>query len=125
MSSMAIAALALLIQGAGPADISVPPKLIAGTITSEDYPPGPLARNAGGVTKVRLIITTEGRATGCSLLQSSGDAELDARVCFLATYRMRFSPALGRDCKPIAMAAILPVRWEIDPAVAPAPASGK
>ena len=118
-----IAMLAMLIGAAGPAEISVPAKLISGTITSADYPRGALARNAAGVTKVRLTITIDGRATDCSLFQSSGDAELDAKVCELATYRMRFSPALGHDGKPIAMAAILPVRWELDPALSPAPAN--
>lgn len=120
-----VAVLAMLIEGAGPAQISVPAKLISGTITSRDYPPGALARNAGGTTKVRLTITTDGRATDCSLFESSGDAELDARVCLLATNRMRFSPALDHDGKPVSMAAILPVRWEIDPGLPPAPASEK
>lgn len=120
-----IAVLAILLGAAGPAEISVPARLISGTITSADYPQGALRRNAGGVTKVRLTVTIDGRATDCSLFQSSGDAELDARVCQLATLRMRFSPALGHDGKPVPMAAILPVRWEVDPAVSPAPASQK
>jgi periplasmic protein TonB len=118
-----IGLLALLIGAAGPAAISVPAKLVAGTITSDDYPPGALSRNASGVTMVRLTITTQGRAIGCSVHRSSGDAELDAKTCFVATYRMRFSPALGHDGKPVPMAAILPVRWEIDPAVAPGPSN--
>jgi len=120
-----IGLLALLLGGAGPAEISVPARLISGTITAADYPSAALDRHAAGTTKVRLTITTDGRAIDCSLFQSSGDAELDAKVCYLATYRMRFSPALGHDGKPVPMAAILPVRWEIDPAVSPAPATQK
>lgn len=125
MSSAVVAALAMLIEAAGAAQISVPARLISGTITSADYPKGALARNAGGLTKVRLTISTDGRATDCFLFQSSGDAELDAMVCPLATNRMRFSPALAHDGKPVDMAAILPVRWEIDPAISPAPDSQK
>ena len=121
-----IAALALLVEAAaGPAEISVSARPVSGTITSADYPKSALKRNVSGLTKVRLTITTDGRATDCRLFQSSGDTELDAKVCELATFRMRFSPALGHDGKPIPMAAILPVRWEIDPAVAPGPVNPK
>jgi periplasmic protein TonB len=109
-----IGLLALLFGAAGPAEVSVPAKLISGTITAADYPRSALKRNATGLTAVRLTITTEGRAKDCSIYRSSGDAELDAKTCSVATHRMRFTPALGHDGKPIAMAAILAARWEID-----------
>ena len=117
--SSGVIAFALLAAMADPAVVAVPAKLVSGTITSADYPPNALARGSRGTTKARLTVTAEGRATDCSIYQSSGDAELDALVCPLALTRMRFSPALDRDGNPVPMPAILPVRWEIEPIEAP------
>jgi protein TonB len=90
---------------------AVPARVISGTITELDYPPAAFARGAEGLTKVWMVITTDGRATDCRLFQSSGHADLDAIVCPLATGRMRFSPALDGEGKPRPMNAIMPVRW--------------
>ena len=90
-------------------------KVISGTITEADYPPAALRRGAEGMTKVRLNITSEGSATNCSIVQSSGHRDLDAMVCPLATRRMRLSPALDREGKPRPMNGIMPVRWMVSP----------
>ena len=123
MSSAVLLAAAFVIAEAAPKTISVPPKLIAGTITSDDYPPGALARNASGVTKVRLVISAEGRASHCALFETSGHADLDERVCFIVTYRMRFRPAQSQDGQPVATSAILPVRWMLEPSATAEPAT--
>lgn len=90
-------------------------KLVSGTITNADYPPSALRRGAEGVTRVRLTITSEGNATNCSVVQSSGHRDLDRIVCPLATGRMRFNPALDREGKPRQMNGIMPVRWMLEP----------
>lgn len=110
-----IVTLAFWVAAVTSSAMGVPPKLLSGTITSADYPRGALERHAQGTTRVRLTIMTDGSAADCTLHQSSGDAELDARVCPLVRMRMRFSPALDHDGKPMAVPAILPVRWELEP----------
>ena len=106
--------LAALAATETPADQpAIPARVISGTIMELDYPPAALARGAEGLTKVWIVITTDGRATNCRLFQSSGHADLDAVVCPLATGRMRFSPALDGEGKPRPMNAIMPVRWMV------------
>lgn len=112
MSTLAL--LAAMIADPAASTIEVPAKLLSGTITSADYPRPALRRGAEGITRVRLVITPDGRASDCRLAQSSGHADLDAVVCPLATGRMRFSPALDRGGRPVPMDAILPVQWLVE-----------
>lgn len=93
---------------------AVPAKILSGIITVADYPPAALKRGAEGTTKVWFVVTTEGRATDCRVVQSSGHADLDAVVCRLATGRMRFTPALDAKGNARPMSAVMPVRWMAD-----------
>ena len=113
---MAIVALAMLAAAEPVAPkMEVPARLLSGTITSADYPPGALRRGAEGQTMVRLVITAEGLASECKLQRSSGHKDLDAIVCPIVTGRMRFSPALDGAGKPMSMTAILPVSFAVEP----------
>lgn len=42
---------------------------------------------------VRFTVGTDGRAGGCTVMRSSGNAELDATTCRLIERRFRFDPA--------------------------------
>ena len=115
MTQMLVATAALLLAPAAaesPVMVTMP-RVIAGTITSDDYPPAALRDEAEGRTSASLSIDAHGRVTRCRIAQSSGHEILDSRVCQLALIRMRFSPALDASGKPVAVQAVLPVVWEI------------
>lgn len=66
---------------------------IGGRITGRDYPPGPLRAHIEGRVTIHYVITPRGRVTGCRIVRSSGNAELDTTTCRLVTQRFRFRPA--------------------------------
>ena len=67
-------------------------KPVVGLISMDDYPPEALARGEEGTVKVKLRISREGRAVGCSVIQSATQA-LDAATCYVMMRRAKFTPA--------------------------------
>ena len=90
---------------------SEPPKLLDGAVTTYDYPPTAMREGRQGLSVISITITRDGRATDCSIHQSSGSPDLDARACEVTTTRTRFTPARGERGEPIDMAVRLPIRW--------------
>jgi len=82
-------------------------------ITSEDSPPEALWAWHEGTTRVRYIIGRDGRIRDCTIVQSSGHAELDERSCALLTERGRFHPGLGSDAQPTEDWRIQNITWRI------------
>lgn len=87
---------------------------IAGRITGRDYPSGPLRARIGGTVTIRYVITDRGRVAQCRVVQSSGNAELDATTCRLVTERFRFRPARDARGRRIADSLTEDHRWVID-----------
>ena len=116
MTQLMLAAAALMLAPAAAETpvIATMPRIIAGQITSEDYPPAALRNEAEGRTSAGLVIDPNGRVRRCRIAQSSGHEILDSRVCQLALIRMRFSPALDAAGQPIAVHVVLPVVWKIE-----------
>ena len=85
--------------GSGPATRS---RRTKGFISTEDYPKGPLRAKVEGTTGVELTISAAGRVTGCAVVKSSGNGELDSTVCRLAQQRFQFQPAKDRAGSPVA-----------------------
>lgn len=71
-------------------------------ISDQDYPPSALAAGAQGTTGFRLDVSAAGAATACTVLVSSGSADLDATTCTLLKRRSRFFPA--HDAQGVAVA---------------------
>ena len=95
-----------------PATPQLPPRLTAGTITSDDYPAAALRAEAEGTTSVRLNVGANGRVEGCTVMASAGNAALDSATCSLITRRFRFRPAT-RDGQPVASTVTQRVTWRI------------
>lgn len=75
---------------------------VSGGISGErDYPRA--ARRAGieGNVAVRFTVETNGRVTGCRVIRSSGNAELDATTCRLAERRFVYRPAQDAQGRPV------------------------
>lgn len=84
--------------------IAVKPSVRSGQIDqARDFPvpEGGRQTRFGKSVVVVFTVTTEGRATGCSVSRSSADAEATARVCPLVMEKVRFNPARTADGTPV------------------------
>lgn len=76
------------------------PQWIAGRIANTDYPGEARERREQGTTRTRVTVDVRGRATGCTVLRSSGSAALDETTCRLVLKRFRFAPARDAGGQP-------------------------
>ena len=67
----------------------------------EDYPRRAAQEEIEGTVGVRVTVTPEGRATGCSVTGSSGSDILDTAACKAVERYARFEPALNDAGEPI------------------------
>lgn len=66
----------------------------------ENYPARALREEVEGTVGVRVTVTPDGRATGCSVTASSGSDILDAAACQGMERYARFEPALDDAGNP-------------------------
>ena len=84
--------------------IAVRPSVRSGQIDqARDFPVPEGGREVRFGTSVVVVFTvsTDGRATDCSVVRSSADAEATARVCPLVVSKIRFNPARTADGTPV------------------------
>lgn len=60
--------------------------------TTNDYPSRALREERSGTTTFRVSITPDGRVASCTIVASSGHADLDEATCSNVTRRARFKP---------------------------------
>ena len=65
-------------------------------------PPGGRQARVGESVIVRLMVSTQGRVTSCSIYRASPFPETDATVCKLAYEQIRFEPARDSNGDPVA-----------------------
>ena len=73
-----------------------------GAILDRDYPRSARRARAQGSVTTRFTVGTDGRARGCAVTGSSGNAELDATTCRLIEQRFRYRPARGAGGEAVA-----------------------
>ena len=81
--------------------------------TAKDYPNAALRAEIEGVVRFQLAVDSKGKVTGCSVRETSGSAELDAKTCELMLDRARFVLASDESGKSAAGTWSSSVRWEI------------
>ena len=89
-------------SGAGGGGAAIPARRLSGRLSgATDYPPA--ARRAGieGTVSVRYVVRTDGRASDCRVIVSSGHAELDSTTCRLIERRFRYRPARDARGRPV------------------------
>ena len=64
-----------------------------------------------GRAHVRLRIDKTGAITECSVLRSSGSAELDAATCKVLNERAKFEPARDVDGNATRGIVVTAIRW--------------
>lgn len=82
-------------QGSGP-------RWVKGRIKDKDYPRGSGEAGISGAVTVRYVVETDGHATHCLVIRSSGHEDLDETTCRLIEQRFRYKPARDRNGHPIA-----------------------
>lgn len=81
-------------------------------ITSDDWLDHP-QYFPGGQVHVRLNVNADGRADGCSIVQTSGSSEFDQLTCRLLMRRGRFHPARDDTGRPVAGSWSWTINWQI------------
>jgi len=97
---------------APPASPPSPSVLRGGGISEDDYPEASKRAEEQGVTRVSYTVGVDGKASGCSVITSSGFPRLDETTCKLVERRFRFKPAT-RDGKPVTETKQQAVRWQL------------
>lgn len=91
----------------------IPKGNAAAWASANDYPSRALREQREGVVKYQLEIGADGLILGCSIVASSGHADLDQASCDNAKRRSRFLPATDASGKPITSTFEQSVRWKI------------
>ena len=90
-----------------------PPRLVAGSISNDDYPAEAIQAGESGTVAATLTISAEGRVTDCRVTASSGSAALDSSTCRAAIERYVFEPARNSQGIPVASTYAHRVRWQL------------
>lgn len=102
-------------DGAGGGGIAKRPRYLRGRLSNSDYP-----RKAGddgveGVVTVHFTVGADGRVSGCKVVDSSGNGELDSTTCTLIERRFRYEPARDGAGRPVADVTGWKQEWWIGP----------
>jgi periplasmic protein TonB len=88
-------------DGTGGGGVASRAKLISGRIKNSDYPKSATTAKQGGTVTAHFTVGTDGRASNCRVVKSSGNADIDATTCRLIEQRFRYEPARNRAGQPI------------------------
>ena len=91
-------------SGIGPGgggQIALRARHIAGRIRDADYPRQAGDDGAQGTVIVHFAVGVDGRVSGCKVVDTSGNDELDAATCRIVERRFRYEPA--RDASGLAV----------------------
>lgn len=99
--------------GAGGGGAVTRARLVSGRMVNRDYPDAAGDAGAEGTVVVRFTVGTDGRASGCRVTRSSGNADLDATTCRLVEQRFRYTPARDASDRPVADVAGWSQDWWI------------
>lgn len=88
-------------SGTGGGGAATPARQIAGRIVDSDYPRAARRARDEGRVRVHFTVATNGRATDCRVVMSSGHPELDTTTCRLIEGRYRFEPARDARGQPV------------------------
>jgi protein TonB len=85
---------------------------VRSAFSNDDYPASAIAAGAQGTAQAMLTIGPDGRVTGCSLIQSTGNGALDSTTCNILRRRVKFTPARDSNGNPTSDTyRTPPIRW--------------
>lgn len=89
-------------------------QLIQGRLNDWDYPEGARRAGAEGAVAVRFTVQPNGRVSGCQIVKSSGNADLDGTTCRLIERRFRYRPARDGQGRAIAEVTTKLYTWGLN-----------
>ena len=100
--------------GGGSGDFSgfAPARLVR-NVSRRDYRTLAAGRLPSGSAMVSLRVQTNGTATNCRVVRSSGDSIVDAGLCPLLSQRLRFRPARDNLGRPIPYSLEYVATWRL------------
>ncbi len=99
-------------DGSGGGD--TPPRQIGGSIQGAALPPELEERGFEGTVEVRYIVETDGRATECQIMRSSGSRAIDIATCRQIERRFRFRPSLDGRGRAVPSVMVQRHEWVVD-----------
>jgi protein TonB len=88
-------------SGSGSGGAVTRARQIGGALFGRDFPRAAKRARAGGTVLVRYTVGADGRVSGCTITQSSGNADLDSTTCDLIEKRFRYEPARDAQGNPV------------------------
>lgn len=91
-------------EGSGGGGGGAPPvraRHLKGRLTGSDYPRAAGDAGVQGTVLAFFDVGTDGRVSGCRVVESSRDAELDMVTCRLIERRFRYAPARDAAGRPV------------------------
>ena len=82
-------------------------------ITNDDYPAEALRGEQEGTSAILWTIGTDGKASKCTVVGTSGFPLLDQAACSAVTRRARYAPALDKEGKPTVSHSSRRVVWRL------------
>lgn len=107
------------LDGDGDGGGGTPARWLRGRITGDDYPRAAAAAGIEGSLDARYVVGTDGRVASCTVIRSSGSAELDAATCRLVRQRFRYRPARDDNGRKVADVVIEDHHWILERPDAP------
>lgn len=102
-------------DGDGGSGDDTEPRWRRGDLSNADFPASVLARgDFHGTVSVRYVVTSNGRATQCEIIRSSGDRDIDAVTCRLIEKRFRFDPSRDASGRPVWSRVADNHTWDIE-----------
>ena len=92
---------------------ATPRRALASYFGGDDYPASALSRREEGTTRFRLDVGADGRVSDCRVIATSGSAALDGATCRILRSRARFTPARGRNGRPVADQHVGGIDWQL------------
>ena len=80
-------------------------------VVQDDYPSSSRVKKEKGTSTIVWMIGTDGKASDCRTVATSGSPALDEAACGAILKRARYHPAIGKDGQPIAVHAWRHVLW--------------
>jgi protein TonB len=85
----------------------------AGWVSTSDYRSSWINREWTGTASFRVEVSADGRVANCTIVGSSGHAELDQATCDLVSRRARFDAARNARGEKTSGSYASAVRWEL------------
>lgn len=99
--------------GVDPSLMAAPAKPIGDVAALFAFPLQAAVNRQAGETTVRWKIDVSGRVSDCTVMQSSGHAALDTAACARIAKLGRYTPAVGKDGKPMPWVETRRIIWAL------------